>query len=628
MQDQNDIFKIKEIVNKLNIIRSHALLFTKLYFIHLFDNNFEFPKIDRGFFNCVINLISVRQSKQVTTNLQLSRNLKDFYDNHYIHLMEIREERQNIIGLRSSINYMITDMITDLENNIKMRHSQHLKKFTKCFFEIEKMKDVKTKEELKQLYKKSYELFHDLYESDNCKFKSDPKFYQIILQEKLKIFPQKTYKKSILYDIKCEPQDYIKGMIYMNKFSESKECEFLNVFPLKRSIVPGSIRIDTEMIISRFLNKIDRRKHNGTSIKDDYIKEEIWSTVLKTNKKMFSSVNFKFKGSIQTDGISCTILLQHKTNQIPKKIKVEKNSELYIDELSDSELEQISELKTIISIDQNKGDLNYCSTGSKETLLKMRYSQNQRNKETGKKKHRKTLEKHKKQISEKAKLQEDFVDVLEKESELSYYCGKTINFEKFKEYVKIKNKINFELFGFYQADFIRKARLSAYTRTIQSEQKFIKNLKNKLGPPSSSIIAIGDWSQKEMMKYHEPTKGKGFRTLFRKAGYKVYLVDEFRTSKMCSKCGCEDSICENFLKINSPRPWRKEKEQLCHGLVKCKICNTMFNRDLNATLNIREISLSAISKTERPEYLSRTKIQSLSQKDKSKLLSHKTVKIC
>ena len=56
----------------------------------------------------------------------------------------------------------------------------------------------------------------------------------------------------------------------------------------------------------------------------------------------------------------------------------------------------------------------------------------------------------------------------------------------------------------------------------------------------------------------------------------------------------------------SSRPWRKgEKEELCHGLVKCKTCNTVFNRDVNSTLNIREIVKSALCRRVRPIYLNR-----------------------
>jgi len=45
----------------------------------------------------------------------------------------------------------------------------------------------------------------------------------------------------------------------------------------------------------------------------------------------------------------------------------------------------------------------------------------------------------------------------------------------------------------------------------------------------------------------------------------------------------------------------------CHGLVKCKTCNTKFNRDVNSTVNIREIAKNQINNFDRPGYLKRTK---------------------
>jgi transposase len=74
---------------------------------------------------------------------------------------------------------------------------------------------------------------------------------------------------------------------------------------------------------------------------------------------------------------------------------------------------------------------------------------------------------------------------------------------------------------------------------------------------------------------------------------------------MCCNCKDENGVCEKFLKINSPRPWKAKEEILCHGLVKCKTCKTMFNRDLNSSVNIRRIAENAINGLKRPEYLSR-----------------------
>ena len=56
---------------------------------------------------------------------------------------------------------------------------------------------------------------------------------------------------------------------------------------------------------------------------------------------------------------------------------------------------------------------------------------------------------------------------------------------------------------------------------------------------------MGDFEEKKFMKYKEPTKTKGFRKIFMKHGYDVYLVDEFRTSCRCHNCFSE---CEKFKK--------------------------------------------------------------------------------
>lgn len=107
------------------------------------------------------------------------------------------------------------------------------------------------------------------------------------------------------------------------------------------------------------------------------------------------------------------------------------------------------------------------------------------------------------------------------------------------------------------------------------------------------------------MKYKEPVKGKGFRTLFRKRGYKVYLVNEFKTSCRCS--GCEGGECQTFRRCENPRLWRREETIKRHGLVEWKTCMRLWNRDTNASRNIRKICEEAIKGKERPLYLKRSK---------------------
>ncbi|KAJ3225989.1 hypothetical protein HK099_005814, partial [Clydaea vesicula] len=39
-----------------------------------------------------------------------------------------------------------------------------------------------------------------------------------------------------------------------------------------------------------------------------------------------------------------------------------------------------------------------------------------------------------------------------------------------------------------------------------------------------------------LMKHQVPTKGKGFREMFKKVGFDVFLCNEFLTSSICPVC--------------------------------------------------------------------------------------------
>lgn len=594
LKTHNKISFIQNIVINVNNLRFHLLQFTKLYFLYLLNLNKSFPVLHRDFFSCVVRVLTVSKSKRKAfiKNNDLFEQVSQFYNENYKKLINFDENVINIDGIQNTVRYMITDIITDYENNIKMRYFDHVKNYIDCLYDkknfIERIKKIeKNKSNLTKIIKIKQKLINNAF---NSLF--DGQIYDWINFNKFNVIPDKVFKKSsIAYDLKCSPQDYIKNMFIMNCFCEENEYKYLNVFPLKRSIIPGHIRIDTKILIDNFISNPKQRKLYNSNGGIEMFKDVIWNEFFKTEKKIFNSNTYKFTGSIQTDGFSISILQMHKTKTLSKKI----NKEIYIDEVSD-----VDKDKEIISIDPNKDDLIYCIKGSKETndMLTFRYSNNQRSKETRKRKNRKILLKE--------KLEEG--SIIKIETEISEFNSKTNNISKFTEYITKKNEINTRLKDFYERLLWRKLKLSVYTRTKKSEMKMIERFKEKLLKPEKSIIAFGDWSQSTQMKYKEPSKGKSFRNLFRKAGYKVYLVDEFRTSKMCCNCKDENGICEKFLKINSPRPWKAKEEILCHGLVKCKTCKTMFNRDLNSSINIRRIAENALNGLERPKYLSRKTI--------------------
>jgi len=261
------------------------------------------------------------------------------------------------------------------------------------------------------------------------------------------------------------------------------------------------------------------------------------------------------------------------------------NTETYIDELTDySSLQN----KKIVGIDPGKNDLIYCVDNSNKEANEFRYSQDQRRKETKKKKYSKIqLELKEEKINGKT--------IIEWETEISKFNRKSLNIPKFEEFIKKKSEINAILFTFYEKYIFRKLRLQSYRNTKRSEQRMLNNFKRIFGNQNEIVVCFGDYEQKKQMKYKEATKGKGMRTLFRKAGFETYLVDEFRTSCMCSKC----EICKKTMVRENPRPY-KSGNVLIHGLICCKNGCGYWNRDVNGATNIYKIAYNTINNKARP----------------------------
>ena len=133
---------------------------------------------------------------------------------------------------------------------------------------------------------------------------------------------------------------------------------------------------------------------------------------------------------------------------------------------------------------------------------------------------------------------------------------------------------------------------------------FIKNFN---ATKENTIVCFGDLNALHQQKRHmksrkriEPIKGKGMRTLFKTNGFGTFLVDEHRTSCRC--LGCEGGLNHKFMLRKSPKPWL-DCSHLVHGLLRCKNCERVWNRDHNGAMNIYKICRNAVDGKERPSYL-------------------------
>ncbi len=603
--------KINDMVIKAHKIVIHTLQFLKLYILHYYNtNSHTLPIIDKVLILNIMKVIcgekhSNKGKKPNKETLELQEKLISFYNEHYNPYTQY--EQLDYEYMSNVLSYLCEDIMTMYENNIQAHYVDYVERFVNVVWKkkmlVEKIRKIfpakKEKEaRIRQLEKELRKIKNDLLNVDNkVSYTSHPSYHNWITEQKKHILPnkEKFQKQSIYYDLKCKPIDYFPSMITMMKYIENNNETISNVFPLRSSITPGYIRLDTITIVYLLLRKEQGKKgyycSQGNTKKHE---DKIWKFFFRTEKKVFRKNDFSFHHMISTDGVGVSILFIRDDlvgKQLPSAKKCV-SRELYIDELDDYSALQN---KKIIAIDPGKEDLIYCVDSASKDANVFRYSQNQRRKETKMKKYNNIILGMKtNKINGKS--------IIDYETELSLYNRKILCIDKFKSYINEKNRINHILFAFYSKYLFRKLKFGRHINTKRNEQKMINDFKKIYGNPDEVVICIGDWEQREQMKYKEPTLGIGIRTLFRRNKYKVYLVDEFRSSCKCSKCN--GGICEKFMVRKNPRP-NKDYMRLVHGLLRCKSGCGVWNRDRNGSSNIYKIAYQAINKLERPGYLCR-----------------------
>lgn len=600
--------KITDAVIKCNKIVINTLMFMKLYLLDYFEKNNKLPEIDKVFVNSCMKILCNESASGRPPKKEI-KELKDkltaFYNSDYKPL--IKDTDLDYTHLNTVLDYLTIGIITMYENNIKLHYVEYIERYVNIIWKkketITKIKEenkeeAKQKELVNEFRRQLRKIKTDILEISS-EYKSDIKYHNWIKEIKKTITPNKDkyQKDNLYYDLQCNPQDYLPCMIRMMKEIEKDKVMIYNVFPMRNEISPSHIKIDTTTIVHLLMTK---KQGNKT----DYLLEgnlkkyenEIWEFFFRTERQCFKKPKYTFHHMIETDGVSCSILML-KNDLIGKRIpniKVVSNNEQYIDELSD--YTNIKN-KKIVAIDPNKADILYCVDDDNKNANEFRYTQDSRRKEC-------KIKKYAKIILEFKKEKVDGKTIIEYETELSKLNRKTLIIKDFKDYIKKKSEINNKLYKFYEKYILRKLKLNGYINKKKHEQKMINNFKKIFGNPEDVIITIGDWEQKKQMKYKEVTKGVGMRKLFRQNNYKVYLVDEFRTSCMCSICKEEIGRCEKFITRKNPKPY-KSGNILVHGALCCQNCEAVWNRDVNSATNIYRIAKNAINGLERPKYLCR-----------------------
>ena len=634
-----DYANLHSSIRRANKLVIHVYQFLRLWILKKYHNKQTIPEIDEGLIQMAFKALSTESvgPKPKGANLKTYVDFCSFYDNVYRKLGY--KNKIDATNLSQIIGYLCTDMLTNIENNIKLHFLNYVRRFVNSSFKkqhSEILEEYKGKEKIemnKKLRKELYVLKQDLL--NNTK-NIDKKYHKWLLKYKSKILPSKT-KDSFHADINDNPQQFLKYMICMNLELEKLESKMFQFFPLRTELKPHYIPIDTKSIVEIFDIK-NKQKY----LEDiDGTKKELWDKYFNTQNKIFKKKGYVFDSRILTDGYAVSIQFIHEDEYIKEKQKKEnlkkgkkKMKELckdltskqienvkeklkqtkkeegkqkrkllrekfkklskieqqkiknlkkkkyvefpYLDEISEEELNTVKKSLKVYN-DPGKRDLLYMMDDNGNIL---RYSNSQRMHDTKRLKYQRLISNYRNKNK-----------ITKKEIELTNYNSKSCYLTKFQKYIKMKNNINSQLLKQYEANIFRQYKWYSYINTQRAESKMIEKIKETFG--ENCKILYGDWQGNQLTNFIS-TPNIGIK---RKVAehFSVYNFDEFRTSCLNHKT---EERCENLHLLD-----KNGKSRKLHSVLTYKMENNRYgciNRDLNSVKNMKKISDHWFQHKERP----------------------------
>ena len=559
---------INNLVFEINDLVIHTYQFIRLYVLNCYTNNKSLPMINETFILYCIKSLGSRDNRgKKGKDTELLEVLDAFYKNEYQPLLH--HEKTNLKNTTFLLPYLATQIHTSLHNIFQEHFIQHFLRFiNKTTNEITEDKAI-----LFQFKKQLLELNE-----------TDEMFSNWKLTHLSHILPNEI-KKSIHYDIKVRPFEYLKGMLYMNSVLEKQESKLFQPLPLRNNIIPKHIIIDTASLINLFCPEKDNQGNKVkkgellSNVKDN--QNEVWSNFINLNHKIFKNKYYQFHNQIQTDGISCCLLFIRKDLKDKKwgsKLPVLQEQDFYnIEDLSKEQLDTLKE-RNIVGCDPGKRSLVYMMDKNGN---KLQYTAPQRKRESKTKTNQRIL-----------LLERKRNGIIEKETQLSFQNSKSVDYTKFKLYLIEKNKLNKETTEFYKKEVWRKMKFRQYSYGKKSMDTFLNKIRETFG--ENILIGYGNWSRSTQMKHFMPTMNKGLRKLIHKK-YDTITINECNTSKKC--CDCNNDL-EYYKDKKGDKVFRL---LVCSNCVSCENKKIVFRtRDANSSINIMKLTSCWIEKQERP----------------------------
>jgi len=598
---------IEKTVKDINQLVILGYQFLRLYLLDKFNNNKELPIIDKLLILDILKTIgtteTTRGKKKQKKNQDIKDDIKNFYDNKFSQLINIKISYSNKTHI---LEQTAKEMITCIETNTSTHFTKYLFKYINCLFKEPKtklIKQEKDKEKRKELYKELNKEIRDL-KSDliNNKIKDSKTEYHKWINDNIKfLYPNKIIK-SVPYDVKVNPEKYIQYAFYINSKLEELNKKPYQILPQRNNIVPKNITINTVAIVDLLDDKEQKIFNYPKSELVLHSKEHqnhIWSKILKLEKRsIFYNKNYTFYNQISTDGFSCSLLFilnKYKDkkfgDKLPKTVKDEEDKFTKLEDLTKEHCkEYLTNKYKLVSLDPGKKKpitmIDENNNSYKYSAVRRRFD---------------TYTKRSNEIINKEKVKHN---IIQKETIISNFNSRTLKTDKYQDFIINKNKINKEIKSFYENMLFRKLSFRRFVRTKQSEEKILNEIQDKFIKNTNKKLVIlhGDYSRTSQMKGCISSPNIGIKKLLQKK-FIIINVNEYNTSKLYNK---------TFKELTNISIRKGKHKKYLHEILTPKEeteKRIYVNRDINACKNILYLGKYYLKKQLRPKEFEREVIK-------------------
>ena len=647
---------LESVIYRTNQLTTIVLLFLRAYLLYQYHQKQNLSIITKDIIKMAFKVFlkkAIAGAKPVGSNLQIFNQLTQFHQQVFSKI--IINEPIDGLHLASILQYEATQILTNIENNIKLHFVDYLKRFVNAYFKIHyasqlsQLKGKSLAEFKKTLSQELYQLKQDLL---NGTTHSNPKYHVWLNQYRNQIVPgqykcskidgstkiQYLPRQFQLSDLQANPQKYSKYMIFMNLELEKLGAKQFQFFPLRTNCIPKHIAIDTASIIRLYVTENQKKYLNDV----EGSKSQIWNFFFKMNHRIFKNKKYRFDHRIMTDGFSISLQMINqnfieKEKEKKKRLKKarqqarETNQQLTREEIDyqreikianqkiilkkrKDDFQKLSQTeKQIIINSQNVIDgvtyqpFEYINDLSQSKLLELK-TKNLIYIDPGKKtllmmlndqgQYMRYTNRQRIKETKRRKYQQLLHNYREKQSILKIENefqsnSKTCQFVNFLEYIKEKLELNRELSGLYEAVIFRQYQWYSYMNRKRSEDNLLNRIEKIYGKDAK--IVIGNWqSGSHQMKNFMSTPGISLKRKLNER-FEVFQIDEFRTSCLHHKT---EQKCENLY-----LPDRRGQPRKIHAVLTYQMENGRYgciNRDKNAVLNMRKIVRCHLEDLPRP----------------------------